>query len=72
MPTLDFSKQDCERLASMLDIHVRPVYYRAANAKGEFNGSVRTMGAESLAHCDRLADIFRAAYSDTPTPVKEA
>lgn len=55
MPGIYLSKEDCERLAAMLDVHVRPVYFGAAN------GDFPELGEEQLEHCDRLADRFREA-----------
>jgi len=58
---LHVAPKDCEKLASMLDVHVRPVYYKAANRKGDDRAAERAMGASMLADCDRLADAFHAA-----------
>jgi hypothetical protein len=53
---VELDVEDCARLAAMLDVHVRPVYYKAANG-----GDLPEFGAEELKRCDRLADLFRDA-----------
>lgn len=53
---LNLSPEDCERLAAMLDVHVRPVYFKAAK-----KGDMPEFAAAELVRCDRLADMFREA-----------
>lgn len=59
---VELSAKDCEYLAAMLDVHVRPIYFKAAKP-GSPNPE---FGAERLAECDRFADLFWEAAGIKP------
>ena len=60
---VELDVEDCARLAAMLDVHVRPVYFKAS--KGD---DFPEFGTEELQRCDRLADLFRDAAVNAEVP----
>jgi hypothetical protein len=59
--TVELSVEDLKRLPTMLDVHVRPVYFEASEG-----GDFPEFGREELERCDRLSDIFRHAIPEGP------